>query len=502
MACLVHSGTILGVDASAVEVEVDLLRKLPSVAIVGLPDSAVRESADRVRSAIQQSGHEFPRKRIVVNLAPAGLRKNGAAFDLPIAIGIMAASGQIAPEWLHSTLFVGELSLGGALRPIRGALSLAIMCRNRGFERIVLPTANAPEAAAVDGLEVLPAGTLAEAAALAEGRGAAAAACPPPPSEKGYGVDLSEVRGQAQARRALEIAAAGGHNLLMVGPPGCGKTMLALRLPTILPKMDPSEALDVTRIHSAAGLQKDPGIASHRPFRAPHHSISLAGMVGNAQLVPGECSLAHNGVLFLDELPEFRRDVLESLRAPLENREITIAKAAGTVRFPAAFSLVAAANPCPCGFYGHPTRPCRCSPGQRERYRGRLSGPLRDRMDLQIRIPPVGPRELLEDRMAEGSGSVRERVETARSVQRTRYRKHGLSCNAQLGGDLIRRMASPDKEARSLVESIIIGQGLSGRAWSRMMKVARTISDLAGLEQIGQEQILEAIALRSLEDRP
>jgi magnesium chelatase family protein len=467
------------------------------VVIVGLAGHAVRESAERVRSAIQQAGFEFPRKRVVVNLAPADLPKSGTAFDLPIAIGVLAAAGLLPSEPLEGTAMVGELSLEGHLRDVRGALSLALMAQAQGLKRLVLPRGCAAQASLVSGLEVLEAGSLAEVCAWMSGQaelGRPEAQRGPPEAP---GLDLAEVRGQARARRALEVAAAGGHNLMMVGPPGCGKTMLAARLPTVLPPLSFEEAVDITRVHSVAGLLP-PGQAmvQRRPFRAPHHSVTAAGMVGNAALLPGEISLAHQGVLFLDELPEFSRHVLELLRAPLEDREIRLTRASGTVRFPASFSLIAAANPCPCGFQGHPLRPCACPPGAIERYRARMSGPLMDRIDLQVWVQPVEPDQLVRGSPGESSAVVRERVEAARARQQRRYGAGGPGSNAELTGDAIRQAADPTAAALEALRQTMDSHALSARAWSRILKVARTLADLGGAERVDVPHVLEAASFR------
>lgn len=496
MACVVDSGTLCGVDGVSVSVEVDLLRRLPCVVIVGLASGAVRESADRVRSAIQATGMSFPRKRVVVNLAPASLKKSGAGFDLPISIGILAASEQVPLDRVNGTVFIGELSLEGRLRPVRGALSIALMAAKAGAQRVVVPAASAAEAAAAPGIEVLSATSLTAVVHWLAGKGSLPVAQVAARPARASVLDLSEVRGQARARRALEIAAAGGHNLLMVGPPGCGKTMLAARLPTILPVPSFSESIDITRVHSAAGLAAGQGLLLERPFRAPHHTISAAGMVGGASLRPGELSLAHNGVLFLDELPEFSRSVLELLRSPLEERRVRLCRAAGTINLPASVSLVAAANPCPCGFRGHPTQPCGCSRGVIDRYWGRLSGPLLDRIDLQIWLQPVDPSVLGAAPSGEASEPVRQRVEAARARQQTRYRDSPLQTNAELQGDGIRTASDATPEALRLLEQVTEQHGLSARTWSRILKVSRTIADLDGADCVDQPHILEASAYR------
>lgn len=499
MAVVVRSGTLVGVDGEPVAVEVDLLRRLPAVVVVGLASAAVRESADRVRSAIQEAHFDFPKLRVVVNLAPADLRKEGSAFDLPIAVGVLAASGQVPTEKLSDTAFFGELSLEGNLRGLRGALPLALMAAQHGCSRVVLPLDALAQAAVVPGVEVLGAADLAEVAAWLRGTGALrteAGDARVSGESATAAVDLSAVRGQARARRALEVAAAGGHNLLMIGSPGCGKTMLAARMPSILPSLTFAEALDITRVHSVAGLiAPGSGLVAHRPFRAPHHSVSAAGLVGGASLMPGEVSLAHHGVLFLDELPEFQRNVLELLRGPLEDRQIRLSRLQGSVTLPASISLIAAANPCPCGFAGHPGRPCTCPPPMLERYRGRLSGPLLDRMDLQVWVQPVDTAHLVRGQPGESSAEVRARVDAARARQRRRYTQ-GPSNNAELQGDQIREAADPTADALRALERIIDAHALSGRAWARILKVARTIADLDGAARVEPPHVHEASAYR------
>ncbi len=498
MSCTVPSGTLVGVEAHPVQVEVDLLRRLPAVVIVGLPGGAVRESADRVRSALQQAEFEFPRKRVVVNLAPADLKKTGTGFDLPIAVGILAASEQVPADRLEDTAFFGELSLDGQLRRVRGALSVALMARDQGLKRLVLPVDCAAEAAVVSQLEVLAADNVGEVAAWMRGEGDLSQAEATHGLRPETTLDLREVRGQLQARRALEVAAAGGHNLLMVGSPGCGKSMLAARLPTILPGLTFEESIDITRVHSVAGLlDAGQGLVTRRPFRAPHHSVTAAGMIGNAALRPGEVSLAHHGVLFLDEVAEFQRSVLELLRGPLEDRCLHLTRANGSVTFPADISLVAAANPCPCGYLGHPTRPCACSPGNIERYRQRLSGPLLDRIDLHVWVDPVSPKELASASPGESSAVVRARVEAARQRQRARYGSAGMQCNAQLQGDQVREAAQATPAALRTLETTLAKLGLSARAWARILKVARTVADLDADEQVDEPHILEALAWRA-----
>ncbi|MBM76607.1 MAG: hypothetical protein CMK59_14470 [Proteobacteria bacterium] len=497
MNCVVNSGTLIGVEAKLIQVEIDLLRRLPSMIIVGLPSGAVRESADRVRSALMHSGFVFPKKRIVVNLAPADIKKQGSAFDLPIALALLSAQDQLPP--LHDYLIAGELSLSGQLRPIKGALSLALLAKDEGIKSLILPKENAAEANAVSCLNILGADSLLHATELIKGEKAPAVINICKPLLK-TSTDMRDVKGMPNARRALEIAAAGGHNLLLIGPPGSGKSLLARCLPTILPPLNSKEAISTTQIHSAAGLLKNGGLMNHRPFRAPHHSISSSGMIGTAKLTPGEASLAHNGVLFLDEFPEFRRDVLEALRAPLEDKEIRISRAGGCIQFPAAFSLIAAANPCPCGYWGSLYNPCKCQPYLRERYQSRFSGPILDRFDLLIKVNQVNSCDLLKNKNEESSHSVQERVIKARHIQENRYNGTNFHCNAQVDGTLIKHYICLSPKASKFIELQLSAHNCSGRTWIRILKTARTIADLANSQEVEPTHLIEALSLKILED--
>ncbi|MBO5813989.1 MAG: YifB family Mg chelatase-like AAA ATPase [Alistipes sp.] len=501
-----YAGAIVGIDAVTVTVEVNLAESGLGLFLVGLPDNAVKESEQRIRSAFENSGMRMTAKKIVVNLAPADLRKEGAAFDLPIAVAMLAATSQVVDEKLPSTMFAGELSLDGSVKGVKGILPLVVKAREEGLKRVILPLENAAEGAVVDGIDIIGVRSLGEVVGYLNGDISIE------PTVSGefvesvaalnrYIEDFSDVKGQAQVKRALEIAAAGGHNVIMIGAPGSGKTMLARRLPSIMPPMTLEEALEATKIHSVAGkLGTTAGLLTQRPFRAPHHLTSQVALIGGGQSPqPGEVSLAHNGILFLDELPEFGRNVLEVLRQPLEDKKITVSRARYSVEYPANFSLVASMNPCPCGYYNHPTKECTCPPSAVHRYMSRISGPLLDRIDLHIEVTPVPLSEMMSERVEESSDAVRERVIRARLIQSERFKGLGIHTNSMMNSKMLREYCPLDERSRLLLERAMAQLNLSARAHDRIIKVARTIADLAGQEQINATHISEAITYRTLD---
>ncbi|HEX6710207.1 MAG TPA: YifB family Mg chelatase-like AAA ATPase [Rubrobacter sp.] len=493
--CRARSLSLFGIDALPVEVEVDVSPGLPGFSIVGLPDAAVQEARERVRVAISNSGYKFPTKKVIVNLAPANLRKEGPAFDLPIALGILAASGALAPVCLERAGVVGELSLDGGVRGIKGALSMAEGARREGLQRLVVPERDAPEAAVIRGVEVYGMRTLRDAVEFLGDRARVSPAEPAPEDGRdvaGREEDFADVAGQRYAKRALEVAAAGGHNVIMSGPPGSGKTMLARRMPGILPPLTMEERIEVTKVHSASG-EGNGALVTRRPFRAPHHTVSTSGLAGGGSNPrPGEVSLAHHGVLFLDELPEFSRMALEALRQPLEDGYVTISRVAATLSYPARVTLLCSMNPCPCGYAGDRRRVCRCTAGQIERYQGRISGPLLDRMDIFVDVPRLTRQELREERAAEASCFVRERVRRARGIQ---TRRQGFP-NSMLSGRRLREVCALRGDAEMLFAGAMDRMGLSGRGHDRVLRVARTVADLSGEEEIAAEHLAEALNYR------
>ena len=503
----VLSSAILGIDAYVVEVECHLTgARIPRFVTVGLPEGAVKESKERVTAAIRNSGFKIPGKHITINLAPADIRKEGSAFDLPIAIGLLAATGHVMPDYLGNLLLMGELALDGTLRPIHGALPIAVCARDKAVPGVILPLENAKEASVVDGVKVAGAETLSEVVEILNGtldKGSIKTDLKTHFKQQNqYALDFAEVKGQDQVKRALEVAAAGGHNVIMVGPPGSGKTMLSKRIPTILPKLTLDEALETTKIHSVAGvLTFSHGLVGVRPFRSPHHTISDAGLIGGGTIPkPGEVSLAHHGVLFLDELPEFKKNVLEVMRQPLEDGVVTISRAALSLTYPAQFMLVAAMNPCPCGFATDPHNECSCTPQLIQRYMSRISGPLMDRIDIHIEVPAVPFQELAEKKPGEPSADIQSRVQRSREIQLERFQNNpGMFANAQMESRQLKIHCALNQDANEIVKTAMDKLGLSARAYDRILKVSRTIADLKDKEKINAAHISEAIQYRSLD---
>jgi magnesium chelatase family protein len=505
MLATIGSAALLGIDARPVQIEVNTGESgIPDLILVGLPDTAVKESQDRVFSALSNSGLKMPQTRTTINLAPGDLRKEGAIYDLPIALGILVATAQLACADLPRCLIAGELSLSGATRPIKGGLAMAVLARESGCRRVLLPPVAAQEAALVEGLEVYEITSLSQAARFLAGRLTLPPVAPPrstPARRPDNEPDFAEIKGQHAVRRAVEVAVAGGHNLLMIGPPGSGKSMIARRIPGIMPQPTLDEYLEILRIHSAAGQTLQSEIPFlQRPARAPHHTISDIGLLGGGAIPgPGEISLAHQGVLFLDELPEFKRSALEVLRQPLEDGQVTISRSAGKVTLPCRFMLVAAMNPCPCGYLGDAKHECRCSPGQIQRYRARISGPLLDRIDLHVEAPALSITDLRSSQSGESSAAMRERIGHARQRQLARFHDAALSCNARMSPSQLKRFCALDSRLGDLLQHAMEELSLSARAYDRILKVTRTIADLAGAESIAANHLLEAIQYRSLD---